>query len=205
MGGMVRKGVCKKVGYRLVAFCCGGLDEYKEVKAFTYSAPEVNTDNYIRYLGCGENRLSYKKPFSHYGEPAVDHPWGYRKLCYQTDSNRQWYSLMCGAGAEKRFNDDGKRACRMYGPFWGVYAAKVDGMFGLKPQNEVRLPPGDKCQFVIDEWDQNYSNRLKANPATEKSLCVRDYIPKSDEKCADPQSQAFKSQVTNGPAQYIYG
>eukprot|EP00746_Dinoflagellata_sp_MGD_P011496 gnl/MRDRNA2_/MRDRNA2_124126_c0_seq1.p1 gnl/MRDRNA2_/MRDRNA2_124126_c0~~gnl/MRDRNA2_/MRDRNA2_124126_c0_seq1.p1 ORF type:complete len:1845 (+),score=309.40 gnl/MRDRNA2_/MRDRNA2_124126_c0_seq1:152-5686(+) len=182
---------------------CARQDEYKRV--LTGGNPETNVDAFIRYLGCGTNRMKDN-------EPHVEQPRGYRKLCFKTDMDEEhqaWYNAMCNKDSDVIDPaTDPQGACRIFGPFWAVYSHKASSLFGLKPFDEVTSTldaATTKHKEVIEEIDQNYKDRLNGASATAGADCIMKYSPEAGEQCSDPQSSAFKGMVNNGNALYIYG
>eukprot|EP00929_Paragymnodinium_shiwhaense_P023972 TRINITY_DN14881_c0_g1_i3.p1 TRINITY_DN14881_c0_g1~~TRINITY_DN14881_c0_g1_i3.p1 ORF type:complete len:1452 (+),score=373.81 TRINITY_DN14881_c0_g1_i3:134-4357(+) len=144
----------------------------------------MDRDRMVRYLGCGGNRLQANFVFS--GDPAIgggsNPPIGtsdeprLTQGCAQGDAgSRDWMTEMCPPGS-----GDSGAGCRLFGPFWAVYGAKMESVYGVPPIDPVagaRYPGRMECH-------QSYS---------------------LDQKCGDAQLEGFKGMLNDAPAEYVYG
>jgi len=82
--------------------------------------PVLDRDRIVRYLGCGASRLT-RSP----SEPPMTQ--GVAEGCSQgSEAAADWMTNMCGPGSIQ------DKSCRMYGPFWAVYSAPLENIYGKK-------------------------------------------------------------------------
>jgi len=81
-------------------------------------------------------------------------------------------------------------SCNLFGPFWSVYSAKTDRLFGWKTEAEMK--------------QQHYSKNHCQMASTVKRN--GDLLPYGDiSMCGTPQVEGFKSMINDANMKYIYG
>jgi hypothetical protein len=150
----------------------------------------LDRDRMVRYLGCGKNRLpstladDEDPAHGGGGNPPIGNSSDLRiaEGCAQgTKAATDWLTDICPAGSGLAAGVSS--GCRVYGPFWSVYGAKLEHLYGLKPNNPTtgtRYPGSKRCHQTDGSSIDNM-------------------------KCGDAQVEAFKGMVNEAPAEYVYG
>jgi len=128
---------------------CGRTDEVVR------TVDTKNSDAYIRYLGCGVNRVRHPQhevpPVGGFGETFRKGP---RRMCFpgEDGANQAFYNAMC----EQPDQDDPSKdkSCKVFGPFAAIYSGKMTTQFGLE---EVHLNWAQQ-----EYWKEQLSNDPKS-------------------------------------------
>eukprot|EP00930_Biecheleria_cincta_P081778 TRINITY_DN7111_c0_g1_i1.p1 TRINITY_DN7111_c0_g1~~TRINITY_DN7111_c0_g1_i1.p1 ORF type:complete len:1273 (+),score=232.03 TRINITY_DN7111_c0_g1_i1:72-3890(+) len=93
---------------------CARRDD--EQNASAASSPALDRNRMVRFLGCGASRVQIEPPVL--GQLTDG--------CLQSDRAeiKAFMTSLCGG------SDLSKRECDVYGPFWGVYSAPLESLYG---------------------------------------------------------------------------
>eukprot|EP00930_Biecheleria_cincta_P081779 TRINITY_DN7111_c0_g1_i2.p1 TRINITY_DN7111_c0_g1~~TRINITY_DN7111_c0_g1_i2.p1 ORF type:complete len:1292 (+),score=228.55 TRINITY_DN7111_c0_g1_i2:65-3940(+) len=93
---------------------CARADDEQDASAAR--GPAIDRNRMIRFLGCGASRVRTEPPVV--GQLTDG--------CLQSDRPeiKAFMTSLCGG------SDISKRECDIYGPFWGVYSAPIESIYG---------------------------------------------------------------------------
>jgi len=135
-------------------------------------------------------------------EPYVAN--GLREYCLPRgsgDPSTSWNSGLCPA------NMVDSEDCRIYGPFWGIYAAPAYRLFGVKSNVEENMITNDKLEPIDAVTDDKvkWQGRSPGKTIFTKQCTLPQDPVNGAKHCGNPQTEGFKALLNEAAADYVYG